>query len=71
MSLFQTPGKAASLSFSRLTGIHYLIMGVRHTGTTNAMLTEFLSQDKWKCLLNYVNNCFQSQVWIFDRIILI
>lgn len=66
-------GKAGCLSPSRLTRVHvtYFIVGVRQTGTINTMLTEFLSQDELKCLLNYVNYHFLSQVEIFDKIILI
>lgn len=48
----------------------YFSMRLRQTGTSSVILTEFLSQDRQK-YLDYVDDCFLQQVWIFERIILI
>lgn len=70
MSLSQTLGNvwaAFLLSVGLQGNAVYFIMRVRQTRIS---FTGFLSKERLKCLLDYVDNCFLPQVQIFESTIL-
>lgn len=71
MSLSQTLGNVWA-AFLLSVGLQqgnavYFIMSIRQSRIS---FTEFLSKERLKCLLDYVDNCFLPQVQLFESIIL-